>query len=83
MRLRFRPPAADIENPEAFERVVRGIFLRRRKTLLNAFRPVADSVGQDAARLIGLAGLDPIRRPETLTLAEMARLVNSLPTPVS
>ena len=83
VRLRFRPPAADIENPEAFERVVRGIFLRRRKTLLNAFRPVADSVGQDAARLIGLAGLDPIRRPETLTLAEMARLVNSLPTPVS
>lgn len=80
VRLRFRPPAADIENPEAFERVVRGIFLRRRKTLLNAFRPVADSFGQDAARLIESAGLDGSRRPETLTLEEMARLVCVLQT---
>ena len=80
VRLRFRPPAADIGNPATFERVVRGVFLRRRKTLLNAFRPVADSFGQDAARLIGLAGLDGNRRPETLTLAEMARLVNVLQT---
>ena len=75
VRIRFRPPAADIGDPATFERVVRGIFLRRRKTLLNAFRPVADPFGQDAARLIGLAGLDGSRRPETLTLAEMARLV--------
>ena len=78
--MHFRPPAADIGDPAAFERVVRGVFLRRRKTLLNAFRPVADSFGQDAARLIGLAGLDGSRRPETLTLAEIARLVCMLPT---
>ena len=81
VRLRFRPPSVDIEDVATFERVVRGVFLRRRKTLLNALRPVADSFGQDAARLIGLAGLDGSRRPETLTLEEMAQLVGVFPTP--
>ena len=80
VRLRFREPAAEVGDPAAFERVVRGVFLQRRKTLLNAFRPVADSFGQDAARLIGLAGVDGSRRPETLTLGEMARLVSLLAT---
>ena len=81
VRLRFRAPAVDVVDPEVFERVVRGVFLRRRKTLLNAFRPVADSFGQNASRLIELAGLDSSRRPETLTLAEMARLVRALQAP--
>jgi 16S rRNA (adenine1518-N6/adenine1519-N6)-dimethyltransferase len=81
VRFRFRPPAADVGDPATFERVVRGIFLRRRKTLLNAFRPVADSFDRDASRLIELAGLDSSRRPETLTLVEMARLVRVLQAP--
>ena len=42
VRLRFRPPAADVGDPAAFERLVRGVFLQRRKTLLNALKPVAD-----------------------------------------
>ena len=81
VRLRFRAPAADAGDPATFERVVRGVFLQRRKTLLNAFRPVAESFGQDAARLIGLAGIDGSRRPETLTLGEMARLVRLISAP--
>ena len=74
VRLRFRPPAADVGDPEAFERVVRGVFLQRRKTLLNALKPVADSFGRSAAQVIERAGLDPSRRPETLDVHEMARL---------
>lgn len=81
VRLRFRPPTVDVGDPAVFERVVRGVFLQRRKTLLNAFRPVADSFGQDAAQLIGVAELDGNRRPETLTLEEMARLVRAIPAP--
>jgi 16S rRNA (adenine1518-N6/adenine1519-N6)-dimethyltransferase len=78
VRLRFRPPTVDVGDPAVFERVVRGVFLQRRKTLLNAFRPVADSFGQEAAPLIELAQLDGNRRSQTLTLAEMARLATAL-----
>ncbi|MDA1183234.1 MAG: 16S rRNA (adenine(1518)-N(6)/adenine(1519)-N(6))-dimethyltransferase RsmA [Acidobacteria bacterium] len=78
VRLRFRPPTADVGDPAMFERVVRGVFLQRRKTLLNAFRPVADSFGQEAGSVITLADLDGNRRSQTLTLTEMARLVRAL-----
>jgi 16S rRNA (adenine1518-N6/adenine1519-N6)-dimethyltransferase len=74
VRLRFRPPAADVGDPAVFERVVRGVFLQRRKTLLNALKPVADSFSQSAAQVLERAGLDPSRRPETLDVQEMARL---------
>jgi 16S rRNA (adenine1518-N6/adenine1519-N6)-dimethyltransferase len=74
LRLRFRPPAADVGDPAAFERVVRGVFLQRRKTLLNALKPVADSFGRSAAQVLERAGLDPSRRPGTLDVHEMARL---------
>jgi 16S rRNA (adenine1518-N6/adenine1519-N6)-dimethyltransferase len=74
VRLRFRAPAADVGDPAAFERVVRGVFLQRRKTLLNALKPVADSFGRSAAQVLERAGLDPSRRPETLDVHEMACL---------
>jgi len=78
IRLRFHAPVVDVGNPAVFERVVRGVFLQRRKTLLNALRPVADSLGQEAGPAITLAELDGSRRPQTLTLVEMARLVMEL-----
>lgn len=74
VRLRFRAPSADVGDPAAFERVVRGVFLQRRKTLLNALKPVADSFGRSAAQVLERAGLDPSRRPETLDVHDMARL---------
>jgi 16S rRNA (adenine1518-N6/adenine1519-N6)-dimethyltransferase len=78
VRLRFRAPAADVGDPAAFERVVRGVFTQRRKTLLNAFRPVADSFGRSAPQVLERAGLDPSRRPETLDVQEMARLARAV-----
>ena len=74
VRMRFRPPLVDVGRPEAFERIVRGIFLQRRKTLANALKPVADSFGRSAVDLIGVAGLDGTKRPGELTLEEVARL---------
>lgn len=78
VRLRFRPPAADVGDPPVFERVVRGIFLQRRKTMGNALKPVADSFGRSAPQLLEAAAIDPRRRPETLTLEEMARLARAV-----
>ncbi len=74
VRLRFRPPAADVGDPAVFERVVRGIFVQRRKMLANAFKPVADARGQSAAEVLQRTGIDGRRRPETLTLDEMSQL---------
>lgn len=74
VRLRFRPATVDVGDAAVFERVVRGIFLQRRKTLTNALKPVADSLGRSAPQLLHAAGIDGVRRPETLTLEEIARL---------
>jgi 16S rRNA (adenine1518-N6/adenine1519-N6)-dimethyltransferase len=74
VRLRFRPPVVDVGDRRVFERVVRGIFLQRRKTLGNALRPVADSLGRPAAELLERAEVDGRLRPEALTLEQIARL---------
>ena len=78
VRLRFRPPAADVGDPAVFERVVRGIFLQRRKTLANAFKPVAGARGRLASQVLQMAEIDGRRRPETLTLEEVARLTRAV-----
>lgn len=78
VRLRFRPAAADIGDRRTFERVVRGIFLQRRKTLLNALAPVADSFARSSGEVIERAGVDPHQRPEELTLADIARLCRAV-----
>jgi 16S rRNA (adenine1518-N6/adenine1519-N6)-dimethyltransferase len=78
VRLRFREPLAVVSDLQGFERLVRGLFLQRRKTLLNAFRPHAEARGLNAAQVIELAGLDPGLRPEALTIPQMARLARGV-----
>lgn len=78
VRLRFREPAADVGDPGVFERLVRGVFLQRRKMLANALKPVADSLGRSAPQLLEAAALDGRRRPETLTVEEIARLARAV-----
>jgi 16S rRNA (adenine1518-N6/adenine1519-N6)-dimethyltransferase len=74
VRLKFRPAAVAVGDPRVFERVVRGVFLQRRKTLANALRPVADSLGRVSAELLERAQVDGSKRPEMLTLDEIARI---------
>lgn len=74
VQLRFRPSAVEVGDAAVFERIVRGVFLMRRKTLLNALTPVADSLGRKAADLIAAAGIDGGLRPENLSAVEFARL---------
>ena len=78
VRLRFRPAAADVGSQALFEKVVRGIFLQRRKTLANALTPVADALGHSAAAVIAKAGVDGRKRPEALTLADIACICRAM-----
>ena len=78
VRLTFRPPVVDVGDRATFEKVVRGVFLQRRKTLVNAFRPVAEAFGRSAAEVIDQAALNPRARPETLTVEEFGRLCRAV-----
>jgi 16S rRNA (adenine1518-N6/adenine1519-N6)-dimethyltransferase len=73
----FRPSPVDVGDAAIFERLVRGAFLQRRKTLLNALEPVAASLGRSARDLIETSRIDPKKRPEAVTFEEFARLAKS------
>ena len=72
VRLTFHAPDPPVRDAAVLERLVRGVFTRRRKTLANALLPLR----ADAGRLLHQADLDGRRRPETLTIAEFARLAD-------
>jgi len=78
VRLRFRAAAAEVGDRAAFGRLVRTLFQQRRKTLLNALRPLLDSSLRSASQVIAEAGLNAASRPETLTIDEMARLARAV-----
>jgi 16S rRNA (adenine1518-N6/adenine1519-N6)-dimethyltransferase len=78
VRLVFHPPVVDVGDRRIFERVVRGVFLQRRKTLSNALKPVADSLGQSAPAMLERAGVDGTQRPEAVSLEGFARLARAV-----
>ncbi len=75
VRLEFRPPSPAPEDEAGFERLVKALFSRRRKTLSNGLRSAGASQSQ-AAALVERTGLDPRQRPETLGVADLVRLAN-------
>jgi 16S rRNA (adenine1518-N6/adenine1519-N6)-dimethyltransferase len=78
VRLRFRPATVNVGSREVFEKVVRGIFLQRRKMLVNALTPVADGLGRSADKVLGQSGVDGRKRPEGLSLDEIARICRAM-----
>ncbi len=78
VQLRFRPAPFQTGPPAVFERVVRGVFLQRRKTLANALKPVAQALGCSSQDLLDRSGLDGSRRPEMLTPAEFGLLATAV-----
>jgi 16S rRNA (adenine1518-N6/adenine1519-N6)-dimethyltransferase len=80
VRLRFRPPIVELPagSRSLFEALVRSIFAQRRKTLANALRTLARSLGVEPKAMLDSAGIDPSRRPETLRMAELAMLARTL-----
>ena len=77
IRLSFRPPPLELRDSDLFERMVRSVFTRRRKTLSNALGPFADQLTASPAAVLAAAGIDPTRRPETLEVIEFARLADT------
>jgi 16S rRNA (adenine1518-N6/adenine1519-N6)-dimethyltransferase len=76
VRLTFRSPLVALIDPPGFEALVRGVFTRRRKTILNALKPLATAEGIAASEALLTVGIDPGRRPETLEVTELAALAD-------
>ncbi len=71
--LREKPPV-EVPSEELLFRIIRGSFHMRRKQLLNTLEEALEIPKEDVARLCRVAGIDPRRRGETLTLDEFAKL---------
>ncbi len=78
LRLRFHPPDPPARHLEAMRSLVRTLFTRRRKTVLNGLLAVPGVSRQVAVQALHSAGVDPVRRPETLDVAEFVALSNGL-----
>lgn len=66
-----RPPPTPVPDYARFEGLVRHAFGQRRKTLRNALRGWIDEHG------FARAGIDPMRRPETLAVDDFVRLAQA------
>ena len=76
LRLRFHAPVPGVEDEHVFEALTQAIFTRRRKTLANALLAYGPALKQSPVKMLELVGIDPQRRPETLTIGELARLAD-------
>ncbi len=70
----YDTPPVPIVSDELFERVVRTAFNQRRKQLGNSLRSICD----EPTIVLAAAKIDPMRRPETLSLAEFAELTKHI-----
>jgi len=71
-------PQVDLEEEEWFRKVVRGCFSYRRKRLGNALKCTDIPLPPDIKGRMEKIGIDPERRPETLTIQEFAHLAEAL-----
>jgi 16S rRNA (adenine1518-N6/adenine1519-N6)-dimethyltransferase len=78
VRLCFRAPRPPVMDKGTFDRVVQAVFTRRRKTMSNALLALdqGEAPRLRPAEALAAAGLDGARRPETLSIAEFARLAD-------
>lgn len=78
IRLRFHEPIPPVRDVRAMRTLVRAVFTQRRKTLVNSLAAAIGRPRGAAAAILARAGLDGRRRPETVTIAELAGLSNAL-----
>lgn len=77
VRVRFHAPTPAARDEAMFTAMVRAIFTRRRKTLANALLAFAPSIDTPPLPALARAGIDPRRRPETLSVAELVQLADA------
>lgn len=67
-------PAVSVRDEKLFFRIIKTAFSQRRKMLSNSLR----GIRSDIAELLAQAGVDPQRRPETMSMKEFAGLSDVL-----
>jgi 16S rRNA (adenine1518-N6/adenine1519-N6)-dimethyltransferase len=71
-------PMVHMQDEDWFKKVVRGAFSYRRKTLINALKHSDLHLPHDVQPILEKIGIDPKRRPETLSIQEFALLAGVL-----
>jgi len=71
-------PMIEVKDEEWFKRVVKACFSYRRKTLANALKHSELPLPEFIELKMMAIGIDPRRRPETLTIQEFASLAETL-----
>jgi 16S rRNA (adenine1518-N6/adenine1519-N6)-dimethyltransferase len=77
IQLTFAPPSVKISDHRRLEQVAKALFSQRRKMIANSLK----SITRDPLPFLKATGIDPKRRPETLTLKELAALTELLHRP--
>lgn len=71
-------PRVEVRSEEVFFKIVRAAFSKRRKMLINGLSMGLGLEKRGIESHLAAAGIDPARRPETLSLQEFARLSDLL-----
>lgn len=66
-------PSIDVKDEKLFKGIVKTAFSQRRKLLSNSLKRIR----KDAKEWLESAGINPNRRPETLSIEEFAQLTNT------
>ncbi|WP_423243574.1 16S rRNA (adenine(1518)-N(6)/adenine(1519)-N(6))-dimethyltransferase RsmA [Clostridium thermarum] len=74
---RLETPRVKVKDEKLFFDLIRDSFNMRRKTLSNALKNVKLSK-EDITKAFEIAGIDPRRRGETLSIGEFARLADAI-----
>lgn len=75
----LKNPKVQVASRKLFFATVRGAFGKRRKTLLNALSDSGLAFTKEQVKgILAAAGIDPIRRAETLSIEEFAVLANAV-----
>ena len=67
-----------VEDEEYFFKVIKAGFAQRRKTVANSLSVLGDVSREEILNALEKAGIDPVRRGETLSLGEYAALSKAL-----
>jgi 16S rRNA (adenine1518-N6/adenine1519-N6)-dimethyltransferase len=79
VHMRFKEkPAVNLGDEKWFKKVVKGCFGYRRKTLMNALKHSGLPLPKSTESKMEKIGIDPRRRPETLTIQELVYLAEAL-----
>jgi len=71
-------PMVEVKDEEWFKKIVKGCFSYRRKTLINALKHSDLPLPNDIEPKVKKIGIDPQRRPETLSIEEFVNLAEIL-----